>query len=72
MRVRTFIPKSQYVGKTNIRTCVRNWIWTKHGGLRVRYTNGMGFKSEYTLPELLKSGEAIEVEPIYLGIEVKP
>ena len=57
---RRFVPTSEYVGGTTIRTRISHYIWTRGGGLRVHFLCGTSWKSEYTLPELLDSKEARE------------
>ena len=57
---RRFVPTSEYVGNTNIRTRISHYIWTRGAGLRVYFLDGLVGKSDYTLPELLASKEVRE------------
>jgi len=54
--------KKRIFTNTNKRSAVSHWVWTKGRGLRVVYRNGCNWKSEYTLPELLKSNERFREE----------
>jgi len=62
MNERRFTPKSIYIGRSKIATRIKFWTWTRREGLRVVYTDGQEAKSEYTLPQLIRSGEAVEVD----------
>jgi hypothetical protein len=44
-------------------TQVERWEWRRGHGLRCRFTDGMCWKSEYTLPELLRVEKPIEITP---------
>lgn len=62
MKKRVFVPARKYVGHTNIRTAVDCWEWTRSGGLRVFYTDGLSARSDYSsLPEMLKAESPIEL-----------
>ena len=59
---RLFIPTSEYVGNTNVFTSVKQWIWKRGKGLFVEYYDGLKTKSDYTLPELLKTEKVREIK----------
>ena len=60
-QIRIFRPKSDFCGKTTIRTIVHRWIWVKGGGVIVESKTGGFTKSDYTLKELIKGDEAVEI-----------
>ena len=60
---RYFVPSHATVGRTMIPTCIHHYEYTRSRGLRVYDTRGMTWKSDYTLPELIKTKEAIEITP---------
>lgn len=60
---REFIPVSRFVGRTTVVTTIKRYFWTRSRGLYVEFKDGLKVKSDYTLPELLASGEVTEVSP---------
>jgi len=50
---RVFVPTSNTVGSTNVRTSVERYEWTKGSGLFVIYKDGIRMKSDYSLKELI-------------------
>jgi hypothetical protein len=61
MSKRIFIPAGRTIGATGITTKIRRYTWTASRGLFVTFTDGMRWRSEYTLPELLRVESVIEV-----------
>lgn len=59
--MRVFVPAREFIGSTRVRTQVDHWYWHKRHGLRCVYRDGLDWRSEYTLPELLKTEQVVEV-----------
>ena len=60
--MRTFKHRSKYVRNLSILTCVDRWEWTEGKGLFVIFTDGIKCKSSYTLKELLKIENPVEIK----------
>jgi len=50
---RYFKRTSIYCGKSNVISQIAYYMWSKQKGLYVVFNDGLKFKSEYTLKELL-------------------
>lgn len=58
---RIFKPASIFIGRSNVRTQIRYWIWTKGKGVSVVFEDSTKFKSEYNLHDLLSIENPTEV-----------
>ena len=56
--IRRFIPRQ------GAKTTVREWIWKRKRGLTCVYVDGLKFKSEYTLAELIATENPVEISPL--------
>jgi hypothetical protein len=57
---RYFIPRSKTIGNTGLPTMVHHWEYGRK--LKCFFKDGISWKSEYTLRELLKIEKPIEVK----------
>jgi hypothetical protein len=58
---RYFIPRNKTIGMTGLPTKVKYWRH-QYGEVRCYFVDGMNWKSEYTLRELLNIEKPIEVK----------
>ena len=62
IKKRVFKPAGEFVRGCSFRTWVDRWEWTPSRGLRCIFRDGLNWKSEYTLPELLAIEKPIEIK----------
>ena len=70
MRIFKRASTSEFIGRSNIKTKVSHWEWTKGRGLYAVFIDGVRWKSEYTSPELLSGapeGKIVEILKTPLG-----